>query len=74
MVLGQGQVPCEFQADWTNFIFQLVAPDAPGNEPLGSETSKLLHQTGECVLSQAWVEPLAIDEASSWAGLGWKAP
>ena len=22
-----------------------------GNEPLGSETSKLLHQTGECVLS-----------------------
>ena len=22
-----GQVPCEFQADWPNFIFQLVAPD-----------------------------------------------
>ena len=22
-----------------------------GNKPLGSETSKLLHQTGECVLS-----------------------
>ena len=27
VVLGQGQVPCEFQADWPNFIFQLVAPD-----------------------------------------------
>ena len=23
-----GQVPCEFQADWPNFIFQLMAPDA----------------------------------------------
>ena len=22
-----GQVPCEFQADWLNFIFQLMAPD-----------------------------------------------
>ena len=22
-----GQVPCEFRADWTNFIFQPVAPD-----------------------------------------------
>ena len=22
-----GQVPCEFRADWPNFIFQLVAPD-----------------------------------------------
>ena len=22
-----GQVPCEFWADWPNFIFQLVAPD-----------------------------------------------
>ena len=21
------KVPCEFQADWTNFIFQPVAPD-----------------------------------------------
>ena len=21
------QVPCEFRADWPNFIFQLVAPD-----------------------------------------------
>ena len=27
VVLGQGQVPCEFQADQPNFIFQLVAPD-----------------------------------------------
>ena len=27
VVLGQGQVPCEFQADWPTFIFQLVAPD-----------------------------------------------
>ena len=22
-----GQVPCEFQVDWLNFIFQPVAPD-----------------------------------------------
>ena len=22
-----GQVPCEFRADWPNFIFQPVAPD-----------------------------------------------
>ena len=27
VVLGQGQVPCEFWADWPNFIFQPVAPD-----------------------------------------------
>ena len=27
VVLGQGQVPCEFRADWPNFIFQPVAPD-----------------------------------------------
>ena len=27
VVLGQGQVPCEFRADWPNLIFQLVAPD-----------------------------------------------
>ena len=27
VVLGQGQVPCEFRADWPNFIFQKVAPD-----------------------------------------------
>ena len=27
VVLGQGQVPCEFRADQPNFIFQLVAPD-----------------------------------------------
>ena len=27
VVLGQVQVPCEFQADWPNFIFQPVAPD-----------------------------------------------
>ena len=27
VVLGQGQVRCEFQADRTNFIFQPVAPD-----------------------------------------------
>ena len=26
VVLGQGQVPCEFQADRPNFIFQPVAP------------------------------------------------
>ena len=26
VVLGQGQVPCEFQADRPTFIFQLVAP------------------------------------------------
>ena len=26
VVLGQRQVPCEFQADWPNFIFQSVAP------------------------------------------------
>ena len=27
VVLGQGQVPCEFRADQPNFIFQPVAPD-----------------------------------------------
>ena len=27
VVLGQGQVSCEFRADWPNYIFQLVAPD-----------------------------------------------
>ena len=27
VVLGQGQVPCEFQTDRPNFIFQLVAYD-----------------------------------------------
>ena len=27
VVLGQGQVPCEFRADWPNFIFQLETPD-----------------------------------------------
>ena len=27
VVLGQGQVPCEFRADPPNFIFQPVAPD-----------------------------------------------
>ena len=27
VVLGQGQITCEFPADWQNFIFQLVAPD-----------------------------------------------
>ena len=27
VVLGQGQVPCEFWADWPTFIFQPVAPD-----------------------------------------------
>ena len=26
-VLTMGQVPCEFQADWPNFIFQPAAPD-----------------------------------------------
>ena len=27
VVLGQRQVPCEFWADWPNFIFEPVAPD-----------------------------------------------
>ena len=27
VALMMGQVPCEFRADWPNFIFQLVAPD-----------------------------------------------
>ena len=27
VALTIGQVPCEFQADWPNFIFQPVAPD-----------------------------------------------
>ena len=27
VALTMGQFPCEFQADWPTFIFQLVAPD-----------------------------------------------
>ena len=27
IALTMGQVPCEFRADWLNFIFQPVAPD-----------------------------------------------
>ena len=61
-----GQVPCEFQADWPNFIFQLVAPDMIWHiytlrkvqkilpYALKSENTYLLIVYGGCFHSLIW--------------------
>ena len=58
VVLIMGQVPCEFRADWPNFIFQPAAPDMIWHISVGRVEGMDLPSSGDVVLTRGLVVDL----------------